>query len=152
MREMIRLGGELTNVDVRLEAEGRRLAHEWQQLKVAINLGRLQRDEADVCAAASLVTSREACARAMEEVEAANRRREVVEERELLSSNAALEREVEERRALLASSPGEAAFAEAELLRRHEDLTLETVEHSLALERLEVREHQVVAAEDAVTA
>lgn len=90
----------------------------------------------------------------MEEAEAANRRREAAEERErdLLSSNAALEREVEERRALLASSPGEAALAEAELLRRHEDLTLETVEHSLALETLEVRERQAAAAEDAVTA
>ena len=76
----------------------------------------------------------------MEEVEAANRRREVVEERELLSSNAALEREIEERRVLLDSSPDEAAFAKAELLRRHEDLTLDAVEHSLALERLEVRE------------
>ena len=93
-------------------------------------------------AAASLVTSREACARAMEEAEAANHHREAGEEREhdLLSSNAALECEVEERRALLASSPGKAALAEAKLRTRHEDLTLETVEHSLALERLEVRE------------
>ena len=90
----------------------------------------------------------------MEEAEAANRRREAAEERErdLLSSNAALLREVEERRALLASSPGEVALAEAELLRRHEDLTLEAVEHSLALERLEVRERQAAVAEDAVAA
>ena len=90
----------------------------------------------------------------MEEAEAANRRCKAAEEREreLLSSNAALEREVEEQRALLASSPDEAAFAEAELLRRHEDLTLETVEHSMALERLEVRERQAAAAEDAITA
>ena len=88
----------------------------------------------------------------MEEDEVAKRRHEVTEEweRELLSSNAALEREVEERRALLASSLGEAAFAEAELLRRHEDLTLETVEHSMALERLEVRERQAATAEDVV--
>ena len=88
----------------------------------------------------------------MEEAEEANHRREAAEERErdLLSSNAALEREVEEHRALLASLAGEAALAEAELLRRHEDVTLETVEHSMALERLEVRERQAVAAKDAV--
>ena len=41
---MIQLGRELANVDTRLEVEGRRLAHEWQQLKVAINLWKLQRD------------------------------------------------------------------------------------------------------------
>ena len=51
---MIRLGGELANVDTRHKAEGRRLAHEWHLLKSAINLGRLQRDEADALAAASL--------------------------------------------------------------------------------------------------
>ena len=154
MRAMVHLGGELANVDTRLEAENRRLEDEWQRLKVAINLGKLQRDEAEARAAASLAASREACARAMEEAEAANRCRQAAEERErdLLSSNAALQREVEERRALLASSPGEVALAEAELLRRHEDLTLEAVEHSLALERLEVRERQAAVAEDAVAA
>ena len=57
-----------------------------------------------------------------------------------MSSNAALLREVEEHRALLASSAGEVALAKAELLRRHEDLTLVAVEHSLELERMEVRE------------
>ena len=50
-------------------------------------------------------------------------------------------------RALLASSPGEVALAEAELLRRHEDLTLDVVEHSLALQRLE---EVAAVAEDAV--
>lgn len=52
---------------------------------------------------ASLATSREACARALEEAEAANCRREAGEEREreLLSSNAALEQEIEEPCALL---------------------------------------------------
>ena len=44
------------------------------------------------------------------------------------------------------------ALAEAELLRRHEDLTLEAVEHSLALEGLEVRERHAIVAEDAVAA
>ena len=45
----------------------------------------------------------------MEEAEAANRRREAAKERErdLLSSNAAPLCEIEERHALLASSPGE---------------------------------------------
>ena len=77
----------------------------------------------------------------MEEAEAANRCRQAAEEREqdLLSSNASLLREVEGHHALLASPPGEVCLAEAELLRRHEDLTLEAVEYSLALERLEVR-------------
>ena len=53
----------------------------------------------------------------MEEAKAANHRREAAEERErdLLSSNAALLREVEEHCALLASSPGEVALAEAEI-------------------------------------
>ena len=53
---------------------------------------------------------------------------------------------------MLASSPGEVALAEAELLRRHDDFALEAVEHSLALERLEVRERQAAVAEDAVAA
>lgn len=121
---------------------------------MAINLGKLQHDEAEARAASSLAASREAGARTMEETEAANRRRKAAEERErdLLSSNAALQREVKGRRALLASSPGEVALAEAELLRRHDDLMLEVVEHSLALERLEVRERQAAVAEDAVAA
>ena len=154
MRAMVHLGGELANVDTRLEAENRCLEGEWQRLKVAINLGKLQRDEAEVRVEASLAASREACARAMEEAEAANRRPEAAEERErdLLSSSVALLREIEERRALLASTPGEVALAEAELLRHHEDLTLEAVDHSLALERLEVRERQAAVAEDAVAA
>ena len=60
MHAMIQLGGELANVNTWLEAEGRHLVHEWQQLKVAINLGKLQRDQADALVAASLATSREA--------------------------------------------------------------------------------------------
>ena len=54
MRAMVHLGGELANVDTRLEGENRRLEDEWQQLKVAINLGKLQREEAEGCAEASL--------------------------------------------------------------------------------------------------
>ena len=149
---MVHLGGELANVDTRLEAENRRLEGEWQRLKVAINLGKLQHDEAEARAASSLAASREAGARTMEETEAANRRRKAAEERErdLLSSNASLLRKIEERRALRAFSLGEVALVEAELLRHHEDLTLEAVEHSFALERLEVRERQAAVAEDDV--
>lgn len=79
MHAMIRLGGELANVDTLLEAEYRRLAREWHQLKVAINLGQLWRDQADVRVVASLATSREACARTLEEAKAANRRHEAAE-------------------------------------------------------------------------
>ena len=43
-------------------------------------------------------------------------------------------------------------LVEVELLRRQDDLALDTVEHSLATERLEVRERQAAVAEDAVTA
>ena len=93
MGVMIRLGWEVADVDTRLEAEDRRLAHEWHQLKVAINLEQLQHNQANVCAAASLATSRKACARALEEADVANRRREASEEREreILSLNTALE-------------------------------------------------------------
>ena len=82
MHAMVHLGGELANVDTRLEAESCRLEGEWQRLKVAINLGKLQRDEAEARTGASLAASREACACAMEEAEAANRRREAAEERD----------------------------------------------------------------------
>ena len=48
--------GELVDVDARLEAEGLRLVDKWHQLKVAINLGRLQREHANTKADASLAT------------------------------------------------------------------------------------------------
>ena len=67
MRVMIHLGGELANLDTRLEAENRCLEGEWQRLKVAINLGKLQRGEAEARAVASLAASRKACARGMVE-------------------------------------------------------------------------------------
>ena len=76
------LGEEVVDVDARLETEGLRLADEWDQLKVAIDLGRLQRDRAIVQAKASLATSREASALALEEAREADRRREAVEKRE----------------------------------------------------------------------
>ena len=77
---MSRLGRELVDVDARLEAEGLRLVEEWHQLKVAINLGRLQREHANAKAEASLATSCEASARALEEAREADYRRAVVEE------------------------------------------------------------------------
>ena len=82
MRAMVHLGKELANIDTRLEAEDHRLEDEWQRLKVAINLGKLRRDETEARAAGSLTASHEACTRAMEEAEAANCRREAAEERE----------------------------------------------------------------------
>jgi hypothetical protein len=146
------LGGELVDVNARLEAEGLRLAREWHQLKVAINLGHLQHERARADAAASLAASREACARALEEARAADRRREAAEEREkeLRASNATLERQVQERRATLAAPPSEAPSDEKGGQAREDALALEITEHNLELERLELRERQVAAAEDAV--
>ena len=60
MGAMSRLGEELAGVDARLEAKGLRLAEEWHRLKVAINLGRHQRELENTKAEASLATSREA--------------------------------------------------------------------------------------------
>ena len=81
------------DVDARLEDEGLRLVDEWHQLKVAINLGRLQHEHANVKAEASLATSREARARALEQAREADHRREVTEKhkQELQALNASLE-------------------------------------------------------------
>nr|XP_040245475.1 uncharacterized protein CG45076-like [Aegilops tauschii subsp. strangulata] len=148
-----RLGGELADVDARLETEGLRLAREWHQLKVAINLGHLQHERARASTAVSLAASREACAHAQEEARATDCRCEVAErrEQELHTSNAVLERQIQARRAALVALPSEAPSDE-EVQEREEALALEVLEHSLALEQLEVREHQAAAAEDAVTA
>ena len=78
---MDRLGEELEGVDARLEAEGIRLAEERHKLKVAINLGRRQRELENAKAEASLVASREACSRAQEEAQEADRRCEAAEKR-----------------------------------------------------------------------
>ena len=72
---------ELMDVDACLETEGFRLVHEWRQLKMAINLERLQRQRANTKTEASLATSREASARALEKAREADRRREVAEKR-----------------------------------------------------------------------
>ena len=78
---MSRIGGELVDVDTRLKAEGLRLMKERHKLKVAINLGRHQHELDNAKAEASLATSREACSRALEEAQEADRRREIVEKR-----------------------------------------------------------------------
>ena len=75
-----RLGEELVDVDARLEIEGLRLVDKWHQLKVAINLGRLQHEHASADVEASLATSHEASARALEEAREADQCREVAEE------------------------------------------------------------------------
>ena len=61
MDAMGHLGGELADVDKRLEAEGLRLIEERRKLKVAINLARHQRKLDNMKAEASLAASREAC-------------------------------------------------------------------------------------------
>ena len=125
----------------------------WHQLKVAINLGRLQRERANAEAEASLATSREASARALEEAKEADGRPAVAKKRkrELQALNASLEQEVEANRAALASMKG-APSDEEENLRREEALLLEATERSLELKRLETRVHQVAQVEDVVGA
>ena len=130
----------LASVDSRLEAEGLRLAEERRNLKVAINLGRYQRDLENAKAEASLKVSYEARSRALEEASEADRRREAAEKRawELQAWSASLEQQVEARRAALASLRGTLAQDE-EVRKRGETLALEAVERSLELERLETR-------------
>ena len=57
------------------------MAEEWHKLKVAINLGRHQRELDNVKAEASLAASREACSRALEEAREADYHREAAEKR-----------------------------------------------------------------------
>ena len=80
MGTLSRLGGELADVDARLEMEGLWLADKWHQLKVAINLGRLQHKHDSAKATASLVTTRKASARALEVAWEADCQRMVAEE------------------------------------------------------------------------
>lgn len=105
---MNHLGEELVDVDVRLVAEGLRLVEERHKLKVAINLGRHQRELDNAKAEASLAASREACSQPLEEAREADRHREVAEKRawELQAWSAVLEQQVEVRRAALASLRG----------------------------------------------
>lgn len=153
MGTLSRLGGELVDVNARLEAEGLRLVEEWHQLKVAINLGRLQHEHANARAEASLATSRKASARAFEEARGADHCRSIAKERgrELQALNASLEQQVEVRRAALAPMKG-VSSNEEEISRHEEALLLEATERSLELEWLETRERQVAQAEDVVRA
>ena len=93
MNTMSRLGEELVSVDSRLEAEGLRLAEERRKLKVAINLGRYQRDLENAKAEVSLKVSHEARSRALEEAREADRRCEAAVKRawELQAWSASLE-------------------------------------------------------------
>ena len=120
---MSRLGEELAGVNSRLEAEGLRLVEERRKLRVAINLGRHQRDLHNTKAKASLKVSREACTRALEEAREADRRREAVEKRswELQAWSASLEQQVETRKDALASLRG--TPTEEEEVRRREEAT-----------------------------
>ena len=116
-----------------------------------MNLGRYQHDLDNAKAEASLKVSREACSRALEEAREADHRREAAEKRawELQACSASLERQVDARKAALASMRG-APSKEKEILKREEALTLEATERNLDLEQLETRERQVTQAEDDV--
>src|SRR3954463_16510289 len=108
MNAMSRLGEELASVDSCLEAKGLRLVEERHKLKVAINLGRYQRDLENTKAETSLKVSREACSRALEEARKADRHCEAAEKRawELQAWSASLEQQVEARKAALVSLRG----------------------------------------------
>ena len=129
------------------------MAEEWHKLKVAINHGRHQRELENVKADASLAASREACSRAREEAREADCRRKAAEKHawELHAWSASLEKQVEARKAALASLRGTPA-EEEEVRKREEALALEAVERGLELEQLETMERQVAQAEDAVGA
>ena len=79
MGAMSRLGEELAGVDSRLEAECLRLVEEQRKLKVAINLGRYQRELESAKAEASLKIAHEALSRALEEAREADRHREAAD-------------------------------------------------------------------------
>nr|XP_020176698.1 uncharacterized protein LOC109762277 [Aegilops tauschii subsp. strangulata] len=83
----------------------------------------------------------------------ADRRREAAEKCawELQAWSASLEQQVEARRSALASMRG-APAEEEEIQKLEEAMALEAVERSLELERLEMRERQVIQAEDTVDA
>ena len=91
------LGGELADVDARLEAEALRLIEEQHKLKVAINVVRNQSELNNAKAEASLATSREVCSQDLEEAREADHRRDIAEKRawELQGWSASLEQQVE---------------------------------------------------------
>nr|XP_020174888.1 tropomyosin-like [Aegilops tauschii subsp. strangulata] len=150
---MGQLSGEVAVVDACLEAEGLRLVEERRKLKVAVSLARHQRDLDNAKAETSLVASRKACFRAIEEAQEADRWCEIAEERawEVQAWCDSLEQQVELRQAALASLKA-MPVGEEELQKREEALALEAAQRNLDLERLETREHQVTQAEDDVGA
>ena len=75
------LGAELAAEDAHLKGEGLRLVEERRKLKAVVGLAHHQCDLENSKAEASLVASREACSRALEEAQEADKRREVAEER-----------------------------------------------------------------------
>ena len=85
-----------------------RLAEEWCKLKVAAAFACHRRDLDNMKAEASLVASREACSRAVEEAREADRRCKDAEERawELRAWSNSLEWQVELRQAALVSLKG----------------------------------------------
>ena len=118
---------------------------------MAVSLALHQRDLDNAKAEASLVASRKACSRAIEEAQEVDRRCEITKKRvwELQAWSTSLEQQVELRHAALALLKG-TPVEEEELQRREEALTLEAAERNLDLERFETRERQVTQAEDDV--
>ena len=98
---------------------------ERRKLRVAINLGRYQRDLQNAKAEASLKIAHEARSRALEEACEADRRREAAEECtwELQAWSASLEQQVEACKAALALMKGTPA-QEEEILELEEALAL----------------------------
>ena len=142
------LAVELGDVYTRLEAERLLLSHEWRHLELTINFGRLQHKHACTEAEESLVATKEARDRVLEEARAADCRCEAIKKRwkELQASNAALKRQVQAHKAALATSGDGPSMSEARLDTLEDTLTLEALEQSQEREQLEVMEHQVAAA------
>lgn len=128
-----RLKDELQDIDSHLEAESLHLAREWHQLKVAVNLSRLQHESTRSKDVESLAAVKGARDRALEEAEATDRRREAAERREqaLQASIAALERQARAREAALIASAEGPSTREVELRARKDALALTASEQSL---------------------
>lgn len=77
-----RLKAELPGVEARLAEECLCLAHGWDELEVAVNLGHSQHESAHARGGKSAAEARETSERTLREVEAAIRLREAVEARE----------------------------------------------------------------------
>ena len=97
-------------MDVCLAAKGLQLIEERRKLKVAVNLGRHQRELDNTKAEASLAASQKVCSRAIEEAREADQRCEITEKCawELQAWSTSLEQQVELRQDALASQIGRA--------------------------------------------